>query len=233
MVVVKRLSFIALAILNLAATAQSYDEHDSGSWLEFYGDNKIHERWSIPLSGILHHHDLFEMHDFSFLRTGISYRLNPRLTVTGGIAFVNSKDYDESFRSSSIQQYWLYEEFSIKNKFRRNTLSHRWRLENRWINEPNKTYFRNRIRYRLQFSRPLYGKTFVKTFNEVFFNLNGPSFFNQNRFYLGIGQILTPTFKVDVGYLKTHFTKRKYGTFRMGLAYTIDFTRKEVASIDN
>ncbi len=229
MITQKRFSLIFFVLFSLSAVAQDFDESFSGSWLEFYGDNKIHEKWSIPFAGILHHYDVFETRDFTFVRTGISHRLNPTSAITVGIAYVNSKVYNELSEPSLTFQYWLYEEFVLNNNLGRNILSHRWRLENRWIHQSGNTQFKNRFRYRLQFTRLIYGRTFVKSFNEIFFNLNDTSFFNQNRFYIGVGQILTPSLKVDVGYLKNHFRNRNYGTIRMGLAYTLDFRRKETA----
>lgn len=233
MVCAKRFYLIILTVFSLSVTAQNFEEYHSGSWLEFYGNNILNEKWSIPFAGILKHHYLFEMYDFSFIRTGVSYRLNPRSVITGGIAYVNSKVYNESSRSSSAHQYWLYEEFVFEHNLEGTALAQRWRLEHRWINQLNDINFRNRLRYRLRLIRPIYGKTFIKTSNEVFFNLNGASFFNQNRFYIGIGRELTPTLKVDLGYLKNHFKYRHHDTIRISFAYTIDFTRKEAADIIN
>ncbi|MCL6267228.1 DUF2490 domain-containing protein [Flagellimonas myxillae] len=215
----------AFFIFQSAVYSQSIDEQSAGSWLEFSGTNKLSEHWSIPLSGILRHHDLFDSYDFSFIRTGASFHFNKTTTLTGGIAHVNTKTYMDTGETSHIYQYWIYEEFSLKQPLRRGVLSHRWRLENRWIRNNNETHFNNRARYRLLFHRPIRGNYYITTFNELFVNLSG-AFFNQNRFYIGLGRALSPNLKVDIGYLKNHFPHSYLGAIRMGISFTLDVRSK-------
>lgn len=220
--------FILFLVLPLLSRAQTIAEDQSGSWLEFSGNNKIGGHWSIPLSGILKHNELFEQYHFSFIRTGVTYQFNSKTFLTGGVAYVHSKSYTDFGETTTTNQYWLYEEFSLKPKFGRGILSHRWRLENRWINNADGTQFKNRARYRLQFTHPLNASMFIIMSNEVFANLKG-QWFNQNRFHLGIGRKLSPSFKADIGYIKVHFKDSHLGAFRMGLNFTTDFRRKEIA----
>ncbi|TMU54447.1 DUF2490 domain-containing protein [Flagellimonas algicola] len=228
---IRLLFLLSCILLQSVLSSQTFDEHGSGSWLEFSGTNKIDEKWSIPLAGILRHHEPFEVYDFSFVRTGVSYHLSNSVILTGGIAYVNSKSYLDSGETSLTFQYWTYEEFTWKNKFNLNSLSHRWRLENRWIHNSGQTHFNNRFRYRLQFQRPIYGKTFVKSNNEVFVNLDGV-FFNQNRFYVGIGRELSPDLKIELGYLKNHFQVSHHNAILMGITFTTDFTSQDSAEIE-
>ena len=159
-----------------------------------------------------------EMYDFSFLRTGASYHFNGSITLTCGIAYVNSKSYPEVGEASVTSQYWMYEELAWKTKFHRNTLSHRWRLENRWVRNSGKTNFNNRFRYRLQYQRPFSQSTFIKSYNEIFVNLSG-SLFNQNRFYLGIGMEVSSSLKVEMGYLKSHFSTFHHNAVLMAVTF--------------
>ncbi|SNZ01129.1 DUF2490 domain-containing protein [Flagellimonas pacifica] len=211
--------------------AQLPNENGSGSWLEIYGNNKISNDWSIPIVGILRHHDMLEKYDFSFVRGGISYQLTNSSTLTGGVAFLSSKNYTDTHKTTKANQYWVYEQFTLKSRFKRNTIAHRWRLENRWIKDAKKIRFNNRFRYRLQFVRPLYNDTYVRAFNEIFLSLNN-SFFNQNRFYIGFGQIVSPSFQIDLGYLKNHFKHTDRDFVRISVTFKTNFLTTEIAEHD-
>lgn len=212
--------------------AQNFDENSSGSWLEFSGTGTLNENWSIPVAGILRHHELFETYDFFFIRTGITYHFNDKSSFTGGIAYVNSKSYPETGIATNTKQYWIYEQFTLKTAIAKNNLSHRFRLENRWINKPETTYFTNRFRYRLQYTRPISRNVYFKTSNELFVNLDN-HWFNQNRFYIGLGRKLTPNLKIDLGYLKNHFRNSALDAVLMGLNFNIDLRRNEIALFED
>ncbi|MEP5914321.1 MAG: DUF2490 domain-containing protein [Flavobacteriaceae bacterium] len=213
-----------LVASNFFSNAQSLKENKSGSWLVLSGNNKVHDRWSIPTVGILRHHDIFQQYEFAFVRTGISYKISQASTFTTGVAYLNSKTYMESTAINRASQFWIYEEYALKTKL----FSHRWRLETRWKKNIENLQVNNRVRYRIQYSQLLYKKIYLKSFNELFFNLNGP-LFDQNRLYMGLGQILTPSVKIDIGYLKNHFKSSAHDVIRMGLTFKTDLTKKEIA----
>ncbi|AWX45040.1 hypothetical protein HME9304_02048 [Flagellimonas maritima] len=219
------LFFIAFSILpKTTFYGQSNDEERSGSWVVLYGDNKIHEKWSIPTVGILRHHEIFEKYEFAFIRTGISYKLSKSSTLTTGIAYLSSRNYTGSEEFRNATQFWVYEEYALKTKL----FSHRFRLETRWKKNADDLHINNRLRYRFQYITPIYKNVHLRTFNEYFVNLEKP-LFNQNRFYVGLGQTITPSIKVDIGYLKNHFQKSDHDVVRMSLIFKTDFTKKDVA----
>ena len=221
----------ASLIHTVVFNAQYDYENQSGSWLEFSMDNKIDESWSIPVSSILKHHELFETYDFAFIRTGITHHFKPTFKLTAGIAYLNSQTYTDTELSDKAYQLWIYNQCTITSNIGQNALSHRLRLENRWVTKIQSTHFNHRVRYRMQFSKSIFGKVFVKSFNEIFFNLKGHAF-NQNRIFIGIGREISPMIKMDIGYLKNHFRTKGQHAIRMGLTLTTDFTKKEVAHLD-
>ncbi|SHG68098.1 DUF2490 domain-containing protein [Flagellimonas flava] len=232
MVYVKRLTLPLFLFFIHISIGQTFDENRSGSWLEFSGVGKIGDDWSIPLAGILKHRDVFDTYDFSFIRTGISYRTSPSTVFTPGIAFLNTNSFTDRDAISVTSQFWVYEEFSVFSNRKRHAFSHRWRLEHRWIRNDNNTEFNHRVRYRLQYKTPLHGNLYFKVCNEIFLNTRGHAF-NQNRFFIGVGRTLSESIKIDLGFLKNHFRTSGYGAVRMGLYFDLDFTTTEVAQIDN
>lgn len=219
--------FVLLFVFtNFISYTQTLDENRAGSWLVISGNNKIHERWSIPTVGILRHHDILEQYEFAFFRTGVSYQLNPSSTFTTGVAHLSSKNYTGSEEFKNATQFWVYEEYTLKMK----AFSHRWRLETRWKKNAESLHINNRVRYRLLYIKPLSKNTYIKSFNEIFLNLERP-LFNQNRAYIGLGHILTPSIKLDIGYLKNHFKTSDHDVIRMGVTFKTDFTKKDIAQL--
>ncbi|MEM9646922.1 MAG: DUF2490 domain-containing protein [Bacteroidota bacterium] len=232
MVYAKRLTLLFFLFFTCISIGQNFDENRSGSWLEFSGVGKIGENWSIPLAGILKHRDAFDTYDFSFIRTGISYKTGPSTVFTPGIAFLNANSFTDNDAISVTSQFWVYEEFSVFSNQERHAFSHRWRLEHRWIRNNKSTEFNHRVRYRLQYKTPIQGDLYFKTCNEIFLNTKGHAF-NQNRFFIGVGQTLSESIQIDLGLLKNHFRTSQFGAVRMGIYFKLDFTASEVAQIDN
>ncbi|MEM8845970.1 MAG: DUF2490 domain-containing protein [Bacteroidota bacterium] len=209
-------------------------ENNYGSWFVISGANSIHENWSIPTVGILRHHGMWENYEFGFFRTGINYQKNKKVQFGIGGAFLNSKHYlpEENFEVGN--QYWFYQECTIKSQLHYATFTQRFRLENRWIHREETVNFNARIRCRFQFTKNLNKRIYIKVFDELFVNIND-DFFNQNRFYVGIGSKVSKNISVDIGYLKNHFSTAQNDVVRMGLNFkTSMLSRKEsITKIDN
>ena len=82
----------------------------------------------------------------------------------------------------------------------------------------------NRIRYRLQYVRPIYKDIYFKAFDELFLNLEGKAY-SQNRIFVGVGRQITPNFKSDIGYFNRMFKNYREDMVRLSLSFTIDLTK--------
>ncbi len=211
---------------------QGLSEHQPGSWFVLSGNTKIHEQWSIPTVAIIKNNTIWENYGFSFLRTGASFNLNASSTFTGGMAFLNMNSYSDTPSPKNSSQFWIYGEYSLKTKLRKGTIAQRWRLENcRPIHSENATP-NNRVRYRLQFVRPVHKNVYFKCYNEIILNLEEETF-NQNRFFIGMGQSLTPSLKMDIGYLNRQFSAFREDMIQIGVSFNIDLTKKDLALLSD
>jgi len=208
--------------------AQNLEENDYGSWLVLCGDAKIHEDWSIPAVGIIRHHHMLDKYGFFFFRTGASYKISKASRFTGGFALLNSNSYLEPNDVVNTNQLWLYGEYTLKTKFNQNTLAHRFRFENRRLINTLDPRVNNRLRYRLQYVRPVYKDIYFKAFNELFLNLEGKTY-SQNRIFIGVGRELSPSLKVDIGYFNQSFKNYSEDMIRLGLYFNIDLIKKDLA----
>ena len=233
----KRLTYLPLLALLFTFTftclhGQDFKDDYSDSWYVLVNDTELNERWSLPTIGIIRYHDVFENREFSFISSGLRYSTHKQSSFTIGMAYLNAETYEDSFTDATSSQIWLFESFIIKHPLRRGQMDQRFRFESRWIQTSSENLFTNRIRYRIQYIRPIYKKTFLRTFNELFINLDAP-LFNQNRFYLGLGQKLSNTLTFDMGYLKNHLANEHRDVLRICLTIKTDFTKKDLALAEN
>lgn len=161
---------------------------------------------------------MWENYEFAFVRTGINYHASQKVQLGLGGAFLDSKHYLPGEDIEIGRQFWFYQQLRMKSKWYRYSLDHRLRLENRWIHREQDVYFNARVRYRIQFIKPLVQRIYVRSFNELFVNLN-ENLFNQNRLYIGIGFKASKNLNIDFGYLKNHFNSHQNDVIRMGVQF--------------
>ncbi|MEO9892246.1 DUF2490 domain-containing protein [Aurantibacter sp.] len=228
----KKVVRVSLVILCLMLTSFNYGQKDResivGSWVVISGNNKISNRLSIPTVGILRHYKMFENYEFSFFRTGLTYKVNNNFYVSGGAAYLDSDPYVESATAMPNRQIWIYEEVTYLSKIKKVSISNRVRLESRWISNSENIYVNDRIRYRLQGKFPLTENFYLKSYNEIFINLKSP-YFNQNRFFCGLGYRFSKNLLLDIGYLNNHFDSGNYDRLRMAVYFKTDFTKKKLS----
>lgn len=208
--------------------AQNSSENDYGSWILLYGNTKIHEEWSVPVVGIVRHHHMLDKYGFFFFRTGATYKLSKASTITGGFALLNSNSYLGPDDVKNTNQLWLYAEYNLNTLYHTQKISHRFRVENRRLINVDDPKVNNRVRYRLQYVKPIYKDIYFKAFNELFLNIKGETF-NQNRVFIGFGQQLNPKIKVDIGYFNRKFKKSNEDIIRLSLSFNIDLTKNDLA----
>jgi len=122
----------------------------------------------------------------------------------------------------------FYQELLIKSKWGKFKVSHRFRLEQRWITTPEygKEYS-NRGRYMLGFIYALGGSpNYLALVNEIFvdfdagdywFNLEGAEAgLNQNRVLLAIGRQFTPVSKLQLGVMWQYRPKADFWRLVLG-----------------
>lgn len=217
-------SFICSVLLSQSLLAQHPEENEYGSWLLLCGTAKVHEDWSIPAVGIIRHHHMLDRYGFFFFRTGASYQTGQNSELTGGFALLNSNSYLET----NTNQLWLYGEYTLNSKFNDNSFSHRIRFENRrWIGG-EAPEVNNRVRYRLQYVRPIQNGFYFKAFDELFLSMDG-DIFNQNRVFVGFGRQMSKEIKADIGYFNHKFSNSSDHMIRLSISFFIDLTQKDMA----
>ena len=252
-----RTSILALILVNffvLPSSAQYSGREkvtQAVEWFAFTSNIKVHKKVSIMAEGQFRYAQAFEPMQFQ-LRTGVDYSFNKHFSVLQGYVYSWNPLYGKQPASFVNNEHRLFEQVVYKHQIGRLNISHRGRLEQRFIQVHennngeiiNEGYdlFLNRARYRLMVNIPLnHAKMEPKTlyasvYDEVFFEW-GDKVVNhkpdQNRLFAGLGYQVNKQFSFQGGFFYQNLVKlsglkqENNVGFQMQVNYNIDLTRKE------
>ena len=190
-----------IGVINNSVIGQS---NNVGTWFVYFGNQKINDKWNIQSD--------FQYRDYRFLgqrnqflaRAGLGYNLKPQNhNLLLGYAYIATDAYDEFDNNTSTKiEHRIYQQYLYKNKIGANSLTHRFRLEERFF--PNE--FGLRARYFISLQKPLgsktiaKGNTYLSAYNELFVDIKDPKF-DRNRLYGGLGYGITESLRIESGYM--------------------------------
>ena len=190
-----------IGVINNSVIGQS---NNIGTWFVYFGNQKINDKWNIQSD--------FQYRDYRFLgqrnqflaRAGLGYNLKPQNhNLLLGYAYIATDAYDEFDNNTSTKiEHRIYQQYLYKNKVGSNSLTHRFRLEERFF--PNE--FGLRARYFISVQKPLgsktiaKGNTYLSAYNELFVDIKDPKF-DRNRLYGGLGYGITESLRIETGYM--------------------------------
>lgn len=194
-----RIIYILLLISPLAVFGQ---KSDIGNWLIYFGDKKLSKKFNW-------HHEV-QYRNFNFvgdteqllLRTGLGYNLSDNNNnIHLGYAYIYSEPYlSNTEQKTNFTEHRIYQQFITRQSFGRFNLQHRYRFEQRFIEED----FRLRFRYFLSMNVALNKKqigdktAYLSAYNEIFINTE-QNYFDRNRLYAGIGYRFSSKLRTEMG----------------------------------
>lgn len=201
---------IFLSFLISALSAQQQAQ----GWLIYFGNTAIKStKFSIHHELQLRDYRLGGDHNQTLLRVGLEYAVKPFLSVTGGYGFIYTEAEDTP--NNPFAEHRIYQEATFKHIIDRFSIRHRFRLEERFIEDRN---FRGRGRYSLFVDVPLSkrdlgkGAIYAAVYDEVFLNISDDDkldAFDRNRLYGGIGYKIKDNLGVQVGYMRQNVEKQQ------------------------
>ena len=194
----KKLLFL-FALLPISLFAQ---ESDLGNWWIYLGDKTINSKFNWHNEVQYRNYNFIGDTEQLLLRTGIGYNLSPRNNnLLLGYGFIQSEPYQEGAdRKLRIDEHRIYQQFIHKQLLSGVALQHRFRFEQRFIEQD----FKMRFRYFVAMNMPLTNKElidqtlYISAYNEVFLN-TAESLFDRNRIYAGIGYKFTKHLRSEIG----------------------------------
>ena len=182
------------------------------------------------------------------IRPGIHYTPIKGVTLTVGYTYANNYPYHDFSGPIAFPEHNTWEQVVLKSTYGKAKVTHRFRLENRWVGIINNTNtepfidgsnFSNRFRYRLVGNFPIFKLTEIPVsfslFNELFIVLNDnfrASTVNQNWVVGLVNFHFLNKSKVSVG-VQNQYILRGNGdrinniSIWLGLTREFDLTKKE------
>jgi hypothetical protein len=204
------------------------------AWLMYFGDHALPgraRRWALHAEAQVRRADGAlgtAAWQQLLVRPGVIYPLAPGARVTAGYAHVTTWPYGDQPVRARFPEHRLWEQLQLTHGIGRVAWTHRYRLEQRWVELPvaapagsagatrfDRTYT-NRMRYLGRVTLPLRGRTldvgepYASVYDEVMVNWGrnvGRNVFDQNRAYGAVGWRAGTTTRVEVGYLQQLIAK--------------------------
>lgn len=203
----KKLSTVVLILaLTLPLFVQAQDS-DLGNWLIYIGNKKLNSKWNIHNEVQYRNYNAVGDLEQLLLRTGLGYNINEKNNILLGYGYILSENYiGETDEKVSVNEHRIFQQFTTKQSIGEVGLSHRYRFEQRFVEDD----FKMRFRYFLGFKIPLQYKEngknplYLSAYNEIFLNTKS-SVFDRNRVYGGLGYTFSKQLRLELGYMNQFF----------------------------
>ncbi|MDO6624287.1 DUF2490 domain-containing protein [Oceanihabitans sp. 1_MG-2023] len=206
----KKKTFMATLILILVLPFfANSQESNLGNWLIYIGNKKINSKWNIHTEVQYRNYDAIGDLEQLLLRTGVGYNLsenNNNLLL--GYGYILSENYLENTDTDkvAVNEHRVFQQFTTKQNIGAVKLSHRYRFEQRFVEED----FKMRLRYflgvniPLQYKKESFNPWYVSMYNEIFINTK-PDVFDRNRMFAGLGYKVSNALRLELGYMNQFF----------------------------
>jgi len=205
----KKTSKIATLIIALVLPffAMSQDSN-LGNWLIYIGNKKLNSKWNIHNEVQYRNYNAVGDLEQLLLRTGIGYNLSDNNdNILLGYGYILSENYiDDTDDKTAVNEHRIFQQFTTKQKVGKVGLSHRYRFEQRFVEDDFKMRFRYflGVKIPLQYKEEAKNPLYVSLYNEIFLNTKS-SVFDRNRVFGGIGYTFSDNLRLELGYMNQFF----------------------------
>ena len=195
----KVLFVLAFFLISLSIKSQ---EKGPGNWLVYIGSKQLNSKWNLHHE--IQHRNYNAIGDLEqlLIRTGLGYNLGSRSNLLLGYGYINSENFTGiGNEQETVEEHRIFQQLITKQSIGNVTLQHRYRFEQRFVEDNFKTRFRYFLGLNIPFKDSKY---YLSAYNEVF--LNGESnVFDRNRIYGGLGYKVNKSVKIELGYMNQVF----------------------------
>jgi hypothetical protein len=188
-------------------------DKNNNIWLSNINDYKINAKLSLSSELHIRRTEWLESWQQFLFRPAINYSVKPDVILTAGYTYITSNPYGKQALAVTTPENNFWEQVTLNHGVGKLKISHRYRLEHRFIGktifngegyEIKGTNYAQRFRYRATFALPLNEKFSAEAFNEVWIVLADnfmPLALNQNWLYAGLKYKVNENTSVGLGYM--------------------------------
>ena len=218
-----------IVLLLCMSPLMSWSQDETGNWLMYFGSNRISEKFSIHSEVQFRNHTVFPNNTEQWLlRTGLNYHFTKNAFVTAGYAYIGSFVYESERDSPETEEHRIWQQLITNNYLGRVKFEHRYRAEQRWVEDDFKTRFRYRLMLFIPVNKPKMepGAFFFGIYDEIFIN-GQEELFDRNRLYGGIGYQVNKNLNLQTGMLYQRVRTTGKGYLQFGVVYNTDLRKKK------
>lgn len=199
---------VTLAILLALPSIVYAQDSNLGNWLIYFGNKKINSKWNIHNEVQYRNYNAIGDLEQLLLRTGVGYNLTEdNNNILLGYGYILSENYNgDSDDKVSVNEHRIFQQFITKQSLWKVKLSHRYRFEQRFVENDFSMRFRYFLGLNIPFQNKENGKNplYFSAYNEIFLNVDS-SIFDRNRIYVGFGYQINKNIKLEAGYMSQLF----------------------------
>lgn len=237
-------------------------DYNAIGWYTYNGDHKLNKKWELHTEYQWRRVEYIRSWMQSLIRVGLAHKVSDKLKLAGGYTNLTTYPFGQYPRADLGQptpEHRIYQDLQLSQQSGRVSLSHRFRLEQRFqgqLNEENPDQvaswqYANRARYQISGEIALKGEQvyngqfYLNFFDELFVGFGpnvGENVFDQNRLSGGIGYQIRDGFQIELNYLNQILQQSgtvngrpvfEYNNgFRLNVNYSLDFGKKQTAGSD-
>jgi Protein of unknown function (DUF2490) len=198
----------------LLAQTNTKNDYNTLVWLQTFNTIKINNTWGLHAEYQWRRTAGLKNWQQGLLRLGVNYKVNKKITLQLGYANVQTYNYG-TYPVAALgrfPEHRLYQQLVIKQPINKILLTHRLRLEQRFVgrrknnitNEIDTWVYSNRFRYSLKGQYSFNAKIYGAIANEIFYHLDNKlsnTNFDQNRINIIAGFKASKNTTIEMGYI--------------------------------
>ena len=198
----KTAALVTMLMLPIFTIAQ---DSNFGNWMIYFGNKQLNSKWNLHHEVQYRNYNAIGDLEQLLLRTGLGYNLTDNTNILMGYGYILSENYiantDEKFQ---VNEHRIYQQLITKQKFKNITIQHRYRFEQRFVEDDFKLRFRYFLGVNAPLSKKETNKWYLSAYNELFINTES-SVFDRNRLYGGLGYKINNSVRMELGYMNQFF----------------------------
>jgi hypothetical protein len=225
---------ILVLILPLLALSQTPTEkvvnQKLQTWVSLNTVTKFSDHWGFIADAHVRWDGFVNENNFYFLRGGITYIPSALVTLTAGYAHMWLAPSDPDW-STYADENRFYQQVQLNTLVGKVSILQRVRNEQRWQEKivddevTDQIRFTDRVRYLVSLNIPVFHKKTMPLLvvsDEILLQFGEEAIYNtfdQNRFFVGIKQVIDPKWSFDFGYMNVY--QQKYSGIQYDMNHTI------------